>query len=87
MAKAKPKAAKAENPSLGVAITDHGSAVKVRRSEENWSECELEDGTILRVKPIVMEVRKLHLPDVNGNPAYSVRSTLITDVQLPVKTK
>ena len=55
-----------------------GTVVEVTQSTERFSEINLEDGTILRMKPVVTEVVRIDGQwDKDGNPAYSVRSTNI----------
>jgi hypothetical protein len=56
--------------------------VDVVESKETWSEYRLTDGTVLRVKPIMIEISRVDDPDgTNGEPVYNMRSTLITDVR------
>lgn len=64
-----------------------GIPVKVEKSEENWSECLLEDGARIRFKPVIMEVQKLSQLGPDGNPIYVVRSTLLMDTTPPKKKK
>jgi len=46
--------------------------VSVIKSEELWSKCELEDGSIIRVKPIVGRALRTSQYDNEGNPIYQV---------------
>ena len=57
--------------------------VEVLEAKEVWSEYKLEDGTVLRVKPIMIAVSRMGDADSanGGEPAYNLRSTLITDVR------
>jgi hypothetical protein len=52
-----------------------GSEVLVKESREKWSEFELEDGTVMRIKPAVMSAIRIdgHY-DQEGNPAYAVKA-------------
>jgi hypothetical protein len=56
--------------------------VEVLDSKERWNEYQLADGTTMRVKSVVIAVfrENIHqMPD--GEPVYSMKSTLITDVR------
>jgi hypothetical protein len=62
--------------------------VRVLEAKETWSEYSLEDGTILRIKPVMIEVSRVegeHTPD--GDPVYNMKSTLVTDVRSPQHLK
>jgi hypothetical protein len=49
--------------------------VPVEESTERWSEIRLEDGTIFRIKPVVLAVTRLdEIYDPEGNPFYQVKS-------------
>jgi hypothetical protein len=55
---------------------------------ENLNEYKLEDGTILRVKFTVASVVRLaDQPDLEGNPTYIVRGTLVTFPIVPENLK
>jgi hypothetical protein len=61
------------------------SEVPVDVSTERWSEVTLEDGTVLRIKPVVVSVTRLdgHF-DNDGNPWYMVKSNaLVSIVEVP----
>ncbi|MBV8939101.1 MAG: hypothetical protein JO089_04605 [Alphaproteobacteria bacterium] len=66
---------------------DEGTIMHIQSQSENWSECTLEDGTKIRIRPVITEVRKLRKLGVDGKPSYGVKSALITDTQHPVKAK
>lgn len=56
--------------------------VEVVDAKERWSEYRLADGTTMRVKSVVIAIFRdegNHGPD--GEPVYSMKSTLITDVR------
>lgn len=56
--------------------------VEVVSAKETWSEYQLADGTVLRLKPIVIGVSRV--PDAqtsDGDPVYNMKSTLITDIR------
>ena len=53
-----------------------GTVVEVTQSIERFSEINLDDGSILRMKPVVTEVVRIDGQwDNDGNPAYVVKST------------
>jgi len=52
-----------------------GIFVGVSESTEKWSECTMEDGTVLRIKPnVVGAVRIEGEYDAAGNPAYVLQA-------------
>ena len=56
--------------------------VEVLDAKEAWSEYRLADGTVLRVKPVVIAVARIDGAEAaNGEPVYNMKSTLITDVR------
>jgi hypothetical protein len=56
--------------------------VEVLEARETWSEYRLADGTVLRVKPIMIAVSRVDDADAsNGEPVYNMKSTLVTDVR------
>jgi hypothetical protein len=51
-------------------------------AKEAWSVYRLSDGTTLRVKPVMIAVfRAEGQQTTDGEPVYSMKSTLITDVR------
>jgi hypothetical protein len=54
------------------------SEVPVAESTERWSESTLEDGTVIKCKPVILGVTRLdgHY-DPEGNPFYMVKSNLV----------
>ena len=63
------------------------SEVDVLEAKETWSEYRLSDGTLLRIKPVIISVSRApgHTPD--GDPIYNMKSTLVTDVRAPHQLK
>jgi hypothetical protein len=58
--------------------------IEMLESKETWSEYRLADGTKLRIKPVMIAIFRAdgqHTAD--GEPVYSMKSTLITDVRAP----
>lgn len=66
---------------------DDGLLMSIKDQKENWSECTLEDGTRLRIRPVITEVRKLKNLGADGKPIYGIKSALITDIQHTEKPK
>lgn len=51
---------------------------------ENWNEYMLDDGTVLRVKTVVTEILRVENQfDLEGNPAYLIKSQNVTAVSAP----
>jgi hypothetical protein len=56
--------------------------VDVVEAKETWSEYRLADGTVLRIKPIMISVSRVGEPQSpDEEPVYSMKSTLVTDVR------
>jgi hypothetical protein len=66
---------------LGVSsetVTD----IEVLSAREAWSEYQLADGSVLRVKPIMISVSLVaEAQGTDGDPVYNMKSTLVTDVR------
>jgi hypothetical protein len=68
---------------MGLASTE----VEVLEAKECWSEYRLADGTVLRVKPIMIAVTRVDDAEgIDGEPVYNMKSTLVTDVRSPKAT-
>ena len=64
---------KVKIPIPGKGMVD-GSEVQLLESVERWTELKLEDGTVLRVKPIVTSVVRIDGQyDLQGNPMYAIQ--------------
>lgn len=64
---------------LKVTLQDGTSAdvleVPVVETTERWSEVKLEDGTILRIKPLVISVTRIEGKyDPEGKPMYAIKA-------------
>jgi len=58
--------------------------IEMVEAKEAWSVYRLSDGTTLRIKPIMIAVfRAEGQQTADGEPVYSMKSTLITDVRAP----
>ena len=67
----------------GLAVSLQASSEgEVLSAKEAWSEYRLADGTVLRVKPIMIDVSRVSEAETaDGDPVYNMRSTLVTDVK------
>jgi hypothetical protein len=55
---------------------------------EHWNEYILDDGTLLKLKPVVTEILRIEgLFDAAGNPAYLINSTNVVGVDAPDELK
>lgn len=52
-------------------------------SNEQWSEYPLEDGSVIRARPIVSKVLKTDEFDADGNPIYQVSVATVIFVDVP----
>jgi hypothetical protein len=67
---------------ISIAAVATSSEVEVLEAKEAWSEYRLADGTVLRVKPIMIAVSRVDDAEAaNGEPVYNMKSTLVTDVR------
>ena len=67
---------------LSVGAMSGESDVEVLEAREAWSEYRLADGTVLRVKPIMIAITRVEGAETtNGEPVYNMKSTLVTDVK------
>lgn len=66
-----------------------GMEVSVDESNEKWSEYKLADGTVIRLKQVLMEiVRAEGQYDNEGNPTYVVKATpMLSLVEVPDRLK
>jgi hypothetical protein len=64
--------------------SENTTEVEVLDAKERWNEYRLADGTTMRVKSVVIAVfREDNRQTAEGEPVYSMKSTLITDVRAP----
>lgn len=67
---------------LSVVAPPRENEVEVLEAKEAWSEYRLSDGTVLRVKPIVIAITRLEDAEAdNGEPVYNLKTMLVTDVR------
>jgi hypothetical protein len=68
-------------PNIG---TVEGSEVQVVESTERWTDVKLDDGTSVRIKPVVMSVIRVDgRYDPQGNPMYAVQAGQAMSVSAP----
>jgi hypothetical protein len=59
-----------------------------QNAREHWNEYLLDDGTIIKLKPVATEVFKLDGQyDPQGNPIYILQSTNVLVVNVPEEMK
>jgi hypothetical protein len=63
--------------------SENPTEVDVLDAKERWNEYRLSDGTTMRVKSVVIAVFRDGQQTADGEPVYSMKSTLITDVRAP----
>ena len=62
--------------------------VDVLEAKEVWSEYRLSDGTVLRIKPVMITISRVEGEHtIEGDPVYNMKSTLVTDVRDPQELK
>jgi hypothetical protein len=62
--------------------------VDVLEAKEVWSEYRLADGTVLRIKPVMIAVARVEGEHtLDGDPVYNMKSTLVTDLRAPQELK
>ena len=67
---------------ISVNALPSATEIDVVEAKEAWSEYRLADGTVLRVKPIMIGVSRINGAETaDGEPVYNMRSTLVTDVR------
>jgi hypothetical protein len=67
---------------LSVASIPRSTDVEIVDTKEAWSEYRLADGTVLRVKPVMLAISRVEGAEAtNGEPVYNMKSTLVTDVR------
>ena len=62
--------------------------VEIEKSTENWNEYTLSDGTVVRLKQVLLEAwRMLDLYDPEGNPQYVLKAAAIPNIRAPAELK
>ena len=60
-----------------------GVVVNVKESVERWTSVQLEDGTKIRLRPVVTETARIDEFDKDGQPVYVLKSATIMTVDAP----
>ena len=87
-----PEAAVAAPPpaaiGLGYDPTGKTEPVDIVAMKDGWSEYTLADGTVLRVKAVILDVRRaVDQYSANGDPVYIVQATIVNHAKAPEKLK
>ncbi|MDE0428571.1 MAG: hypothetical protein OXH98_02270 [Caldilineaceae bacterium] len=62
--------------------------VPIKESTERWTDVTLEDGTLLKIKPVIAKVaRAVDSYDKDGTPVYSIKVNPVVDVDAPEHLK
>jgi hypothetical protein len=62
--------------------------VDIVSTKEAWSEFTLSDGTVLRAKAVVLDVRKMvDQYNQDGDPIYEMQLTMINQARVPQELK
>lgn len=81
------RSAKKSLPS-GIDPNAPSDPVDIASSDERWSECTLKDGSIIRLRPVVVEVRRARNKfNPDGEPIYLLKTALITDTKSPPRLR
>ena len=81
---------KAKKAKKGIPSSSGGETIPVaiKESSETWSVITLEDGTLLRIRPVIVEVeRAMGKFTEDGSPVYMIKSGMIIDTKSPDKLK
>ena len=60
-----------------------GTVVEVVESKESYSRILLEDGTLLRLRPVVVEVIRIERTSDEANPTYKIDGQLVLSIHPP----
>jgi hypothetical protein len=67
--------------------TNGNTTVRVVEQIEPWNEYTLEDGTVLRMKVVLVEVQRTSNYNAEGEPIYAIKSANILDAKVPPALK
>ena len=75
------KMTKVQMPNIGVV---DAVEVGITESTERWTELALEDGTLIRTKPVILTVLRIegHY-DPDGNPLYQIKANQVMMAEAP----
>ena len=62
--------------------------IEITNASEQWNQYLLEDGTLLKLKPVATKVVRLkNQHDQEGNPVYLIQSNNVINVECPEELK
>ena len=63
-------------------------SVDIESSKDGWSEYTLADGTVIRAKAVVLDVKKMvGQYNADGEPIYELQLTMVNQTRVPDKLK
>ena len=63
-------------------------SVDIESSKDGWSEYTLVDGTVIRAKAVVLDVKKMvGQYNADGEPVYELQLTMVNQTRIPDKLK
>lgn len=81
------------SPSIKIVLPDgtlketSAEKVSIKESREAWSDYTLEDGAVVRVRPIIARALRTGEFDAEGNPIYQLTISNVVFVEVPDKLK
>ena len=76
------------NISLGYDPAGEMESIDIASAKEGWSEYTLKDGSVIRAKAVILDVKRAvgqHAPD--GNPIYVMQFAIVNQLKVPDKLK
>ena len=69
---------------LGYDPSGPKESVDIVSSKDSWSEFQLDDGTVIRAKAVVLDVKKMTGQFNNdGDPIYELQLTMVNQARVP----
>jgi hypothetical protein len=63
-------------------------SIDIESSKDGWSEYTLTDGTVIRAKAVVLDVKKMvGQYNADGEPIYELQLTMVNQTRVPDKLK
>lgn len=61
---------------------------KIVKSKEGWSEFTLDDGSVIRAKAVILDVKRATGQfNIDGNPVYLMQMTMVHQLNAPASLK
>jgi hypothetical protein len=74
--------------SLGYDPTGPKESVDILSSKDGWSEFNLADGSTIRAKAVILDVKKMVGQfNADGEPVYELQLTMVNQTRVPDKLK